>query len=211
MMKRRIAAVLSALVLPSLASCGGNAHPEEEIRAALDTLLPKSFELNEIYFGEGLPMSDDRALVEEFYGMFESDVQAINYHPVDASCAYTTEASIREATLEVFTEDYAGYLFDRAFAGISETFNEGGEQEYTSTAVYAMYIEQDGILTVRINLGDEAIPLGRVYDLDGMELIENEENFVVAKIPTEMDGRALDVELRLVLTENGWRLDSPTY
>ncbi|MBQ7930060.1 MAG: hypothetical protein IJ334_03485 [Clostridia bacterium] len=208
-MKKRIAAAL--LILLTLTSCGGGVHTEEEIRTVLDELLPKSFELNEIYFGEGLPMSNDKAMVEQFYGMFDSDVEAINYHPVDVSCGYTTETDIREATLEVFTADYAEYLFGRAFSGISATFNEGEEQEYTSTAVYAMYIEQDGILTVRINLDEEAIPLGRMYDLDGMELTENEENFVIAKIPTEMDGRALDVELRLVKTPDGWRLDSPTY
>lgn len=208
-MKKRIAAAM--LILLTLTSCGGGVHSEEEIRTVLDELLPKSFELNEIYFGEGLPMSNDKAMVEQFYGMFDSDVEAINYHPVDVSCGYTTETEIREATLEVFTADYAEYLFGRAFSGISATFNEGEEQEYTSTAVYAMYIEQDGILTVRINLDEEAIPLGRTYDLDGMELTENEENFVIAKIPTEMDGRALDVELRLVKTADGWRLDSPTY
>lgn len=208
-MKKRIAAAL--LILLTLTSCGGGVHSEEEIRTVLDELLPKSFELNEIYFGEGLPMSNDKAMVEKFYGMFDSDVEAINYHPVDVSCGYTTETDIREATLEVFTADYAEYLFGRAFSGISATFNEGEEQEYTSTAVYAMYIEQDGILTVRINLDEEAIPLGRTYDLDGMELTENAENFVIAKISTEMDGRALDVELRLVLTPDGWRLDSPTY
>lgn len=208
-MKKRIAAAL--LILLTLTSCGGGVHTEEEIRTVLDELLPKSFELNEIYFGEGLPMSNDKAMVEQFYGMFDSDVEAINYHPVDVSCGYTTETDIREATLEVFTADYAEYLFGRAFSGISATFNEGEEQEYTSTAVYAMYIEQDGILTVRINLDEEAIPLGRMYDLDGMELTENAENFVIAKIPTEMDGRALDVELRLVKTPDGWRLDSPTY
>ena len=208
-MKKRIAAAL--LILLTLTSCGGGVPSEEENRTVLDELLPKSFELNEIYFGEGLPMSNDKAMVEQFYGMFDSDVEAINYHPVDVSCGYTTETDIREATLEVFTADYAEYLFGRAFSGISATFNEGEEQEYTSTAVYAMYIEQDGILTVRINLDEEAIPLGRMYDLDGMELTENEENFVIAKIPTEMDGRALDVELRLVLTPDGWRLDSPTY
>ena len=208
-MKKRIAAAL--LILLTLTSCGGGVHTEEEIRTVLDELLPKSFELNEIYFGEGLPMSNDKAMVEQFYGMFDSDVEAINYHPVDVSCGYTTETDIREATLEVFTADYAEYLFGRAFSGISATFNEGEEQEYSSTAVYAMYIEQDGILTVRINLDEEAIPQGRMYDLDGMELTENAENFVIAKIPTEMDGRALDVELRLVLTPDGWRLDSPTY
>ena len=210
MRKRILASCLTALILAAFTSCG-TSHSDEEIRGALEELLPKSFELNEIYFGEGLPMSNDKAMVEQFYGMFDSDVEAINYHPVDVSCGYTTETDIREATLEVFTADYAEYLFGRAFSGISATFNEGEEQEYTSTAVYAMYIEQDGILTVRINLDEEAIPLGRTYDLDGMELTENAENFVIAKIPTEMDGRALDVELRLVLTPDGWRLDSPTY
>jgi hypothetical protein len=74
-----------------------------------------------------------------------------------------------------------------------------------------MYIEQDGILTVRINLAEEAIPLGREYDLDSMKILENEENFVIAEIPTTMAGKALDVELRLVMTPDGWRLDSPTY
>ena len=212
MMKRIACAVLAALILVcGLASCGGGVHTEEEIRVALEELLPKSFELNEIYFGEGLPMSDDRSLVEEFYSIFDSDVEAINYHPVDPSCGYTTETDIREATLAVYTEDYAGYLFGRAFSGISATFNEGQEMEYTSTAVYAMYIEQDGILTVRINLADEAIELGREYDLDGMELVTNEESFVVVKIPTVMNGKALDVKLRLVKTADGWRLDSPTY
>ena len=212
MKKRIVSAVLAVLLLTTaLVSCGGGAHSEEEIRAALEELLPKSFELNEIYFGKGLPMSSDREKVEEFYSIFDSDVEAVNYHPVDISCGYTTETDIREATLEVFTADYAEYLFGRAFSGISATFNEGDEQEYTSTAVYAMYIEQDGILTVRINLADEALPLGRVYDLDGMELTENEENFVAVKIPTEMNGRVLDVQLRLVLTPDGWRLDSPTY
>jgi len=209
-MKKRIAALLLACAA-CLPSCGKAVHSEEEIRAALEELLPKSFELNEIYFGEGLPMSDDKATVEQFYSMFDSDVQAINYHPVNPACGYVTETDIREATLEVFTEDYAEYLFGRAFSGISATFNEGGEQEYTSTAVYAMYIEQDGILTVRINLAEEALPLGREYDLDGMEVLANEENFVVVSVPTELGGKSLDVELRLVPTSGGWRLDSPTY
>ncbi len=211
MMKRIVSAALGTLILMfAFTSCGG-VHEEAEIRAALEELLPKSFELNEIYFGEGLPLSNDKDKVEEFYSIFDSDVEAINYHPVDVSCGYTTETDIREATLAVFTADYADYLFGRAFSGISATFNEGEEQEYTSTAVYAMYIEQDGILTVRINLAEEAIPLGREYDLDSMKILENSENFVIAEIPTVMDGKALDVELRLVMTPDGWRLDSPTY
>lgn len=210
-MKKRIFCTLLTSLLLAFTSCGGTSYSEEEIRAALENLLPKSHELNEIYFGEGLPMADDASLVEEFYGLFDSDVEAINYHPVDPGCGYTNETEIREATLAVFTEEYSEYLFGRAFSGISATFNEGEEEEYTATAVYAMYLEQDGILTVRINLADEAIPLGREYDLDGMKILDTDEDTVVVEVPTTMNGAALDVELRLVLTDDGWRLDSPTY
>ncbi|MBQ8187741.1 MAG: hypothetical protein IJ037_12865 [Clostridia bacterium] len=212
MKNRVLAAILTSLLLAfSVASCGSSRYSEDEIRGALEELLPKSHALNVIYFGEGLPLADDNALVEEFYGMFDSDIEAINYHPVDPDCGYANETEIREATLEVFTADYAEYLFERAFSGISATFNEGGEEAYTTTAVYAMYLEQDGILTARINLAEEAIPLGREYDLAGMKILDEAENTVTVEIPTTMDGRALDVELRLVKTDAGWRLDSPTY
>lgn len=212
MKKRIFAAILTSLLVAfSAVSCGAPRYSEDEIRGALEELLPKSHELNVIYFGEGLPLSNDNALVEEFYGMFESDIEAINYHPVDPACGYANETEIREATLEVFTADYAEYLFERAFSGISAVFNEDGEEAYTKTAIYAMYLEQDGLLTARINLADEAIPLGREYDLGGMKIVDADENTVVVEIPTTMDGRALDVELRLVKTDAGWRLDSPTY
>lgn len=201
-------ALASLLILPS---CGGLKVSEDEIRAALEELLPKSEELNVIYFGEGLPMTEDAEILQSFYDSFVTDVKSINYHPVDPECGYATETDIREATLEVFTESYSEYLFERAFNGISATYDEGTEEQHTETAVYAMYIEQNGILTERIDLADEAIPLGRVYRLDELEIVRTKENYVVVSIPTELDGRALDVELKIVQTENGWRLDSPTY
>lgn len=201
--------LLSALLLSSCS--GGVDVSEEEMRTALEELLPKSAELNEIYFGKGLPMTADAEALQSFYSSLDSDVTSINYQPVDSECGYTNETELREATLEVFTEEYSSYLFERAFSGISATFDEGTEGQYTSTAVYAMYIEQDGVLTVRIDLADEAMELGRTYDLDGLKIVRSKEDYVIVSVPTEMNGSALEVELTLVLTENGWRLDSPTY
>lgn len=205
---------LLAVALASLlafSACGGSRVSEEEILAVLDELLPKSAELNVIYFGEGLPMTEDAETLQSFYSTFQTDVTSINYHPVDPACGYTTEADIREATLEVFTESYSEYLFERAFQGISAVYDEGSAEQHTETAVYAMYIEQNGVLTARIDLADAAIPLGRVYDLQHLKILREKDDYVVVSIPTELDGRSLDVELKLVQTAAGWRLDSPTY
>ncbi len=187
-------------------------YPEEEIRSALKDLLPRSYELNVVYFGEGLPISEDRDLLDKFYNSFESDVEMINYHPVSADCPYQTESALRDATLAVFTEDYSEYLFQRAFAGISGQLQNIEGETVTHSAMYAMYIEQNGVLTVRLNLADEAIPLGREFSVDEMTVKSQKRGVVVVEMPTYYNGE-LDfyVEVRLVMTENGWRLDSPTY
>ena len=204
--------VLILLLSGILLSCGGGMKvTEDEMRGVLAELLPKAEELNVIYFGEGLPMTEDADVLNAFYDSFDTDITSINYQPVDPSCGYTTEQQIREATLEVFTPSYASYLFERAFTGISATYDEGTENQHRETAVYAMYIEQNGILTARIDLAEEALPLGRTYDLNNLIINRTRENYVVVTIPTELNGRALDVELKLVSTEAGWRLDCPTY
>lgn len=210
--KSAIIFTLSIAIGLSLVSCGSKAqYTEEEIKTALDELLPLSFELNEIYFGEGLPISDDREDVERFYASFDTDVTSVNYHPVAKDCEYQTEADIRAATERVFTEAYCQYLYQRAFSGISAVFDEGTEQQITTTASYARYLESNGVLTVRLNLPDEAMELGRTYNTDEMEIIRESDSYVLVSVPTEQDGKSLDVELKLVMTEDGFRLDTPTY
>jgi len=208
-----LALVLTLICSVFLVSCKEEVkYDEAEIKAALEELLPKSYELNVIYFGEGLPISDDREVIEEFYNSFESDIEQINYHPVSADSPYQTEADLRAATLAVFTEDYSEYLFQRAFAGISGQLQNIEGETVTHNAMYAMYIEMNGVLTVRLNLGDEAIPLGREYAVDEMTVKSQKNGTVVVEMPTYYNGGLdLYVEVRLVKTENGWRLDSPTY
>ncbi len=196
----------------ALVSCSKPKHTAEEMRAVLGELLPKSAELNEIYFGDGLPTNRDENAVRAFYESFDTDIAAISYEPVDPACGYETVDDIKAATLEVFTEEYAEFLFDRAFTGISALFDEGTDTEHRTTAVYAMYLEQDGFLTKRVNLKDDAIPLGRTYDLDSLEVLRENETGVQVRLKSFFGGEpSVDVEMWLTETENGWRLDSPTY
>ena len=208
----RIIAFFITLVIATTALCScGSSVDIDEIREVLSDLIPKSEELNVIYFGEGLPISSDRELVEKFYSSFDSDIEMINYHPVDPDCGYTSEDEIRAATLEVFTAEYSEYLFERAFNGISATLGEGTDSQTNVSAIYAMYIMQKNTLTVRLDLADEAIPLGRVYDISAAEIVRTRGNYVVVSVPSTFDGKSEDIELKLVKTPDGWRLDSPTY
>ncbi len=196
-----------AVILPSCSQ----SYDDAEIKEALRELLPKSAELNEIYFGEGLPLCSDREIVEAFFATFDSDIEAVNYHPVDPSCGYASEDDIRAATLEVFTAEYSEYLFERAFTGITAVIPSGEDGDSKQNAIYAMYLMQSGTLTVRIDLADDSIPLGREYDIERATVTRQRKNQVTVTVPSVLDGVTLDIELRLVKTDSGWRLDSPTY
>lgn len=205
LMRKILSFLLTAVMLVSLAlslpSCKKKTTEPDEIRAALETLIPASAELNEIYFGLGLPTAAD----EEGYA---NPDDGLVYEQVLPSCKYQTEAELREATLAVFTESYANVLFERGFSGLSVKYDDNG---LTST-LYAMYIETDGVLTKRTNVKDEALRLGREYRIDKMTVVRQKNDYVVVDIPTMMDGKeSVTVTLKLVITENGWRLDSPTY
>ncbi len=210
-MKKYLTIVAFILVfLLVLTSCS-QTHDEAEIKDALRDLLPKAAELNEIYFGEGLPIASDREIIEAFFATFDSDIESINYHPVDPACGYSSEDDIRRATLEVFTPEYSEYLFERAFVGITATVSEGTDGETKQNAIYAMYLMQSDTLTVRLDLADDSIPLGREYDVDSALITRQKKDSVTVTVPSTLDGVPLDIELRLVRTDSGWRLDSPTY
>ena len=194
-----------------LASCAP-ANDPDTVRAALEDLVEQSYTLNEVYFGVGLPISDDREDVERFYASFDTDITSVNYHPVAADAAFQSEDEIRAATEAVFSQSYCAYLFERAFSGISDTFDEGTENEVTKTAAYARYIQYGETLTVRLNLADEAIPLNRTYDCANAEILENKAAYVLFSVPSTVDGLPdEEIEIKIVLESDGWRLDSPTY
>ncbi len=207
-----LAVLLLSCMLTAAEGCSKPKHSAEEMRTVLEDLLPKSGELNEIYFGKGLPTNRDENAVQAFYDSFDTDIAAISYTPVDPASGYETVEDIKAATLAVFTEEYAQVLFDRAFTGISDVFDEGTATEHRTTAVYALYLEQDGYLTKRVNMENDAIPLGRTYDLGSLEVLRENGTGVQVRLKSFYQGNpSVDVEIWLKETENGWRLDSPTY
>ena len=199
-MKRILSLLLASVLLFSLAYCGGSGLSDDEIRDVYADLIEQSYLLNDVYYGDGLPFVNDPETMATLAGA----ISRFSYMPVDQSAPLTSEKQIREATLAVFSQPMCDHLFTLAFEGMST-----GDDE---TVVYARYIEQNEILTVRIDLADEALPLGRVYDLDSMDILNQNGSRIVASFATSVDGKpSVNVKLTLVNTPDGWRLDSPTY
>lgn len=220
--RARICVLLSAViaVMLSFAVCAvscGVGYTDEEVIGAASELIQRSHEINEIYFGDGLPVTGDRDEIEAFYDMLnetvysEDGIKALNYYPVDPECGYSSIDDIKAATREVYSAAYSEYLFERAFTGISDTMGSG-DKTTVVTASYARYIEDDGVLTVRLNCSDDKLDLSRTYDVSGAKVVLKKKDFAIISVPSVKDGAPSEnVELKLVLENSSWKLDTPTY
>ncbi len=194
-----------AAVCFCVCSCGVDKKDPEIVDAA-KALMEKSYALNDIYFGKGLPVSaEDSEEAQKFAADNGFDLQNIQFLPVTEESPYKSIEAIKEATLKVYSEDYCEYLFSMAFEGYS---TEDG-----TAAIYAKYMEDEaGTLTARIDLAKNSLPK-RTYDYESIKVKSKSEDMAVFSVDSYLDGKKEDkpVEFTLVKSEDGWRLDNPTY
>ncbi len=203
----RITALAVAIIIAAAmgVSCGVD-YTDEEIKEKAESLIERSFDLNDIYFGKGLPVSEkDSDEAQKFAEENGFDLGNVQFLPVTDESAYSSIDEIKKATAKVYSESYCEYLFSMAFEGYS---SEDG-----SLAVYARYMEDDsGTLTVRIDLHENDLP-NRTYDYSSMKVKSRKDTSVVVTMDSYLDGKKEEnpVSFTLVKDEKGWRLDTPTY
>lgn len=195
----------AAILLLSLTACGKSGLSADEIRAEFRSLVEASYSLNDIYYGDGLPFEENEAVMKYLTGVAEgTEGFRVSYMPVAKEAEFQTEEAIRNATAEVFSTSMCTLLYSLGFEGMSTGSDE--------TVAFARYIEQEGVLTVRIDLAEDALPLGRTFDFENMTVIADEASRIKASFPSYVDGeKSVDVSITIIKTPEGWRLDSPTY
>ena len=209
-MKRVLLFTLALSLLLSLcAFLTGCAAPtsgltKEEIRTTVSLLADGAAPINVPFFGEGLPAETDMTTIAAFFGVSEGSEIATLYLPVDEAAPFRTEAELRAAALRVYSPAVCEeILFPRGFDGV--------RTEEDERIVNARYIERNGILTVQRELSD-VYPVQREFDFDKMVILVDEEDRIRVEVPSFVEGEAsVLVRITLVLTDAGWRLDSPTY
>ena len=211
-MKKTAIILLAAVLVCSLFSCGaGDAPALDEVKGELVELIEASYEINRIFFGEGLETYErDGEFDREHHIYDENDYEFSAYEYVTDTCGYLFTDKIRVEAEKVYTGEYLDGVYMMAFDGYAD--------ETTGAVTTARYLDANGWL-MTYAYGDvdpfNILPGKRVYDFDTMEIIKpSTAKYLNVEVESHLEGERdekLTVTLRFKLTEDGWRLDSPTY
>ena len=200
---KKIALFLSAVLLLTLL-VGCSAAPDEAfILESVTSLVEASYEVNDIFFGEGLPAiarDSDFAIENYVYYMDYYD----NYDYLTADCPYTHTDQIKALAETVYSEDYLSSIYETMFVGLADE---------TAGMLYARYLDTEEGLR-KSNIHSPMIEKKRVYDYSTMTIVKpTNGRFINVEIDTHLEGEAdiLRIRLTLVREDDGWRLDTPTY
>lgn len=137
----------------------------------------------------------------------------VNYDFVRTDAKYQSIASIKEAAAKVYTPEFLATVYKTAFEGIIS--DVGG-------VVYARYSDSNEEFFMKSNKFEPYFTEHTTYDFSTMEMTSPSRADYV-NVTVTAHGRHFDYEkaeivtesyqktLKFVLTDNGWRLDSPTY
>ena len=199
-MKKIIVFSLTLLLCFSLLISCSSGMTEEELKNTVGDLLEKSVTVNEIYFGTGLPHAPATGIADNAQDYDEPpaeycDVVSVNYKSVD---------DLKAAALEVYTESYCDSIFEMTFLGMQ---NDDG-----TIFRYARFIDSfEGTLQIRADAADDAITLGREYDLSTLKILREGSDYVYFTLDSSLDGKNETVQLCIKKGDSGWRFDTPTY
>ena len=117
-MKRLLLVILSLCLLASMFGCEKNKEvleiSEEEALDVLKELVPASYEINVMFFGEGLPKTD------------ENEYEDTNYVPVDtAKSDHSTIISMKIAAEMVYSMNYLSNVYVIMFEGTKTSESDG--------------------------------------------------------------------------------------
>lgn len=197
---------------------------DERIRPVLQVLLEKAAELNEIYYGAGLPVNktDDA-----------------KFYELSGEAKYKTSDELKTATYGVFSDDLASQMFT---VGVQGVYDDESEKTGIDMGLNPRYTNILGVFCMRASMSDPLFELGREYDISSAKITNRGSKFIEVSIMSEKDGEKTEITLTLVpaYTQKGdtdstepaaaaetaekateakdlldkpenWRLDTPTY
>ena len=210
-MKRIISLTLLFIFLSfAFISCGDDEIPdrsynESEVISAAKTLIFKSRDLNDIFWGKGIAWSDDTSTSQGYYFMAD-DISLKSYGVENVS-------DIERITRETFSEFESNRIFSTVFSSISDSTG------IQYMARYSQKYADDGV-TPEYILVYTKYPIIFVdtvdYDYESLRVSGVKGNTVYVDIDctvTNPEGKSQKRTLTVSLVEesSGWRIDSPTY
>lgn len=189
MLKQIVKSAISILLIATMAvgMVGCSKVTEDEAVSLVKDLVSRSYDLNVVYYGEGLKYKDS------------GNSNSI-YMPVYETEKFMLRSVLINETRAVFSETLAQSLIDMSFNGIASEINQNAIQ-----ARYIVYGDDD-----MIYVNKDYVPVVdkvATYRYDNIEITKISKRFIEANIYTS-DNEL--VEVTLIKENNEWRLDSIT-
>lgn len=201
---KKISLILSLVfIVLSLSACAGQPPALEEFKPIVTELIEASYEINDIFFGDGLPAIERGSEFAEENHVYYMD-EGGNYDYVTEDCPYQTTDEIKAAAEKVYSDAYLASIYETMFIGVADE-NAG--------MLYARYLDTDEGLK-KSNVHKAIVEKKRIYDYDTMTIVKpSGQSYANVEFDTHLEGESeiLRVRLTLVKEDGEWRLDSPTY
>ena len=199
-----VVAVLILLCVVCLLFLRPTKMPEldSELEARFIYLIEESKELNEIFFGAGLPVYYRDNELSDRLGVYFND-EIVGYNRVIEGTSYLTVESIKEKAEEVYSSEYLSALYETAFDGVITGNNSAYLRFYDDGRWF-----YQNIFATDFELSE------RIYDYSTMEIVKPSSNdYINIKIEsyTLENSERITVNLSFTYENGNWYLDSPTY
>ncbi len=211
-MKKIISLLLALLMLLPcllLGGCAGRKPKLDEIYDRVVFLIEASYELNVIFYGEGLPYYDrNLPIYESLYNNYETQQYTRTHNIVSSQAKYLSIEEIKYAAEQVYTKELLEQtVYPAAFDGLMVM--SGGKSEYSP----ARYLQSNEDLYI-LNKESEYKLTPLVYDYGSMKIIRpsNGESVLIS-ITVWEEGKpdsAYKTEIKLAKVDGVWYLDKLT-
>ncbi len=198
-------------VLIGCVGCAGRAPKLEQIYDRVVALIEASYELNEIFYGKGLPYCDRNLPVyESLYSDYTKLGYTENYHIVSAQSKYHTVEEIKQAAGQVYSSALLeSSVYPSMFDGLMQSV-PGAASKYLP----ARYIQDNTDLFILIEEEGAYHPTPLIYDYASMKVIRpsNAQRVSISINAWEEDkpDRVFEMNLFLVKENDIWLLDKLT-
>ena len=196
-MKRFLVLLLSLVLTVSMFSCS-KPKPlkisEEEAYEVLCDLVPRSYEFNVIFFGEGLPHE---------HGAYEDTT----YVEVDlGESKYSSIPEIKVEVERVYSKRYLKSIYVNMFVGSKTTSSDG----LLDNDVSPRYKEIEGKLMIDASY-DEVNIMGKLTVVSTAVVKKTPKYVSVDAVCQDENGNEINKRFFLTLENGVWLLDGPTY
>jgi hypothetical protein len=206
---KKIFSILTVIaMLLTFSSCSRSQPPElESVKPRIIELIEASYEINEIIFGNGLPVYKRGSEIAEEKHMYDNDDEFEKYDFVSEKSPYLSILQIKSAAEAVYSEAYITPLYDVLFVGVSTGNIEN--------MLYARFLETDTWFFQYTDI-ESVLPGKRIYDYSTMKLVKpSNASYINVEMTSWLEGEEdekIKVRISLILQDDGkWYLDSPTY